>query len=295
MTFTEICSAVTDQFGDTSAAMLVRVKRYVNWCQQDVASRENWEFIFDDSYIQCTAPYETGTVYVSATTLTGVDTVFTSGMVGRKIRIGGESDYYTISAFTSTTELTLDQTYRGTYDTLAEATTYTIYQDIYSLGSTVEKVIAIISPDNTQRIGHISKAEMLSMNPNPTSTGTPYLWTEAGRDSNGYMQIQLSNIPDSNYVLYYWFRKRLTDMTEDSTVSVIPVKYHRVLYLGAMAQCYDYDQDPQSASYRAEYENMIEDMKKDLISGSEDIYNVMGTVGTKSNKFFNLPPEHFSN
>lgn len=296
MQFSEITSAIADQFGDTSAAMLTRIKRYVNWNQQDVASRDDWDFIFEDSYIQTTAPYTTGTVYASGTTLNGVGTTFTAAMVGRKVRIGGEQDYYTISAYVSGTELTLSQTYRGTYDTVGEAISYTIYQDVYSLGSTVEKIINMVQTGSNQRIGHISRTQFTMINPNPTSTGTPYLWTEAGRDSVGNIQIQLSNIPDSNYIIYYLFRKRLTDLSADTDVSLIPVKYHRVLYLGGMAQCYDYDQDPQGASYRAEYENMIEQMRIDLMSGSEDTYNPMGVYGSSvPDKSLRLPPAHFEN
>ena len=275
MIFSDIYNAVADQVGDTSADNITRIKRYINWAQQDICSRDNWDFLMKTSFIQCTAPYTTGTCYASGTTVTGVDTTWTSAMVGRKIRIGGESEYYTISAFVSTTELTISQSYMGDYDTLAEATTYSIYQDVYSLASDVEKVVSMTLPSSSSKLTRVSRQEIDALEPNPQSEGTPVYWTEVGRDSDGYRQIQLYNIPDDDYVIYYWYRKQLSDLSGDSDLSVIPSAYHKSLYLGACYQYYDYDQDNQGLVYRAEYENMIEDMRKYYMTESEDNFAVL--------------------
>jgi len=65
--------------------------------------------------------YTTGTIALSngSATLTGTGTTFTAGMVGRWAQItdttNAQYDYwYRISAFTSTTVMTLDTTYQGT-------------------------------------------------------------------------------------------------------------------------------------------------------------------------------------
>ena len=293
--FSDIYNNVADQFGNTSTAMITRIKRYINFTQQDIASRANFEFLMKKSFFQCTVPYTTGTVYASGTTLTGVDTTFTSAMVGRKIRIGGESEYYTISAFTSTTVLTLDQSYIGTYDTLAEATTYSIYQDIYSLTSDADKIITLTNPSQSYKLKHVARQEYDAVEPNPLSTGTPEIWIPAGRDSNNYIQVQLHLIPDDNYVIYFWYRKRLSDLSADTDISLIPIKYHKLLYLGAVAQAYEWDGDNQANNYWAQYENMIGDMINDLESGAEDAVPVLRSIdeGVGTSRL-RLPPEHFS-
>lgn len=59
--------------------------------------------------------YSDGTVSVtnSSTTVTGTGTTFTSDMVGKRIRIGDDTKFYTVSAFVSATEITLSSSYIG--------------------------------------------------------------------------------------------------------------------------------------------------------------------------------------
>jgi len=60
--------------------------------------------------------YTTGTITTLAnegTAVTGGSTVWTAGMVGRYFRIDADGEWYKISAFTSTTAITLDLEYQG--------------------------------------------------------------------------------------------------------------------------------------------------------------------------------------
>src|SRR3990167_8348483 len=96
------------------------------------ATARDLPYLMTDSFITTIAPYTTNTVTVAngSTTVTGATTTFTSAMVGRKIRIGAENAYYRISAFVSTTELTLEVAYQGS---LTSGNTYSIYKDEYRL------------------------------------------------------------------------------------------------------------------------------------------------------------------
>jgi hypothetical protein len=58
MTFASLYNNVADQYGDTSATMITRIKRYINWCQQDVVSRANWDFTYDTGTFDCVASTE---------------------------------------------------------------------------------------------------------------------------------------------------------------------------------------------------------------------------------------------
>ena len=73
-------SNVTDQ-----DAML---KRAIQMAIDRVCSRWVWTFLMEWTFFTTVAPYETGTVSINAgdTAVTGVSTVFTAAMVGRKIR-----------------------------------------------------------------------------------------------------------------------------------------------------------------------------------------------------------------
>ena len=101
------------------------------------ATAHDLPYLMTDGVITTIAPYETGTVTVSSgsTTVTGLLTTFTSAMVGRKIRVGSENEYYRISAFVSTTEVTLEYAYRGS---LTSGNTFSIYKDEYRLASDLD-------------------------------------------------------------------------------------------------------------------------------------------------------------
>ena len=226
MTFTEIYTAAADQFGDTSAAMIVRIKRYINWSQQDVCARlDTGDFLYKASTIAT----------VAATKL-------------------------------------------------------------YSLASDAEKVMDITISGAKWLLDHVTREDLDNLDPARTATGTPYYWTEAGRDASGYLQIELYPVPDAIVTLGYNYRKASTDLSNDSDKSIIPAKYHKVLYLGALAQCYDYDQDPSSITYWTQYDNMVETMRQDLMSGSEDNKTAFQPYGFRNtNPQARLNPSHFRN
>lgn len=60
--------------------------------------------------------YTTGTVVIAngSQTVTGTDTTFTAAMVGRWLKADDDGDWYRISAFTSTTVITLETAFGGT-------------------------------------------------------------------------------------------------------------------------------------------------------------------------------------
>lgn len=72
--------------------------------------------------------YTTGTITTlanGASAVTGLSTVWTSGMVGRYFKIDADAEWYRISAFTSVTAITLASEYQGT-SIAAGTSAYTI-------------------------------------------------------------------------------------------------------------------------------------------------------------------------
>src|SRR3990167_2553327 len=114
------------------------VKRWVNDINAFIGAYHEWPHLWTTAFFTTVAEYATGTVTVTAAsqTVTGDSTTFTSAMVGRKFRVSGEAAYYTISAYVSATEITLEQPYQG--DT-ASGESYSIYQDEYLLRADVDQ------------------------------------------------------------------------------------------------------------------------------------------------------------
>lgn len=63
-----------------------------------------------------TADYSTGTIAVTngSNAVVGTGTTFTSGMVGKMIRVGSDNAFYRVSGFTDATHITLASNYTGT-------------------------------------------------------------------------------------------------------------------------------------------------------------------------------------
>jgi len=85
-----------------------------------------------DQYVRSVADYSTGTVSVTngSTAVSGTDTIWTYKMIGRKIRIGNDRNFYVVANVTAATTLVLDRKYIGDDDTDA---TYTIFENSFDL------------------------------------------------------------------------------------------------------------------------------------------------------------------
>lgn len=105
----------------------------MNFVHKTVCTQVNLKNLLTQTVLTTTVNYTTGTVAVTnaGTTVTGSSTVWTSSMVGRKIRFETQSEYYTISAVASNTSLTIDRAYTGT--TISSDGEYTIFQLGYDM------------------------------------------------------------------------------------------------------------------------------------------------------------------
>ena len=179
------------------STILTRVKALSNVTSQDSlikdaiqmgldrATMADLPYLMTEGVITTVAPYVTGTVTVAngSKTVTGILTVFTSAMVGRKIRIAGENAYYRIGAYVSATEITLEVAYQGS---LTSGNTYSIYKDEYRLPADLDvyKVMRQIE-NNTAMVG-IEPSAFDIYEPSPQSQGSPNFEILAGTKLDTY-------------------------------------------------------------------------------------------------------------
>lgn len=80
-----------------------------------------------------TTNYVTGTVSVTngSATVTGSGTTFTAGMVGKMFRVQGTNKFYTISGYTSATQITLGSVYTGSTNASASYIINTQWNDTW--------------------------------------------------------------------------------------------------------------------------------------------------------------------
>lgn len=131
-----------DKLNGSARAAAVYLKIINDSCRE-VYSLGEPDYAMRTTRVSLAAPYETGTVSVSAggTTVTGSGTTFTSGMAGRYIRFNGEAEQYLITAFGSTTSLTIE-TYLGPSN-LTDVT-YSITEDRKSLPTLCRSIHEIV-------------------------------------------------------------------------------------------------------------------------------------------------------
>jgi len=229
-TYINIINEVLAKIGITDDDVKDVAKQALNDVQNEICQAYNFSWLYSDSSFITVKPYETGTVTVTegSKTVTGVGTTFTSSMVGRKFVC--ENATYEISAFVSTTELTLLTNYAG----VGGSFTYKIYQDEYSLASDTEDVLSMRQENYPYKIEKVGIEVLDRYYPQRTSFGYPYFYSIIGEDDDGYMKVAFYPIPNQARNIYYRYKKRVTEMTSDSDEPIIPLRYRWVLAKGAL-------------------------------------------------------------
>jgi len=160
LTLTDMSTDVIDRLGYSTSdtALVVMIKRWLNARYKEIA-KYDWPFIQDTQELATVVEYTTGTVDVTeaGTTVTGTDTVWTKDMVGRKIKFSGWNEIHTISAFSSTTSITITPAYRG--DDIDDGT-YTIFKDSYLCPWNWDDIRAIRQYRSPKELDKISPYEM---------------------------------------------------------------------------------------------------------------------------------------
>lgn len=273
-TYANITTAVLGKIGITDSDVETVVKQALNDILEEVCQASNFSWLYGDGSFITTKPYETGTVAVTegSTTITGTGTVWTSGMVGRKFYCGNAT--YKISAYVSSTELTLSTNYAGDSNTAA---TYNIYQDEYSLASDVEDVISMRQENNPQKINKAGSEVLDAYYPQRISFAYPSIYSINGYDSSGYIKVALYPIPNQARNIYYRSKKRVTEMSADSDTPIIPLRYRWVLAKGALYIGLKHLEMPEAKDIEREYRQGIDqlisaDKKQDerIVKGSGD-------------------------
>lgn len=169
MTFAEIISRIESLTNVTNQRALV--KDAIQWGLNDLTDKD-LNYLYSESFFTTIAPYETGTVDATnnSATVTGTGTTFTAAMVGRKIRIDGQTGYYKILTFVSATEITLEAPYAG--DTVT-GKTFSIFQDEYKLAADMDTYKVLRQVEDGIALGSVEATAFDLIDPSSTREGQP--------------------------------------------------------------------------------------------------------------------------
>jgi hypothetical protein len=141
--------------------------KIVNDALRELYSMGEFDFSTRSTRLTFAAPYDTGTVSISAagTAVTGSGTTFTSAMVGRFIRFNGEAEQYRITAYGSATGITVE-TYLGS--TSLSGVTYVITDERKALPTLFRSFQSIVSHQPTagsqSQVWNIQPASFAKLN-----------------------------------------------------------------------------------------------------------------------------------
>jgi len=221
LTGTQIVEFAQAQVGEESTTDSIEGKYWdlLNEVYLREFPMEFTEFDFmreDMTPINVVAPYTTGTVSVSGTTVTGSGTTFTSAMANRKFKVDNDDDVYVISSFGSTTSLTLNRTWQGSSDS---GLSFTIFEDIYDTDT--DLFVPTLYPGVYYRDG--SSIHQLKWIENSvewakrktSQVGTPNEFRiDIDRDSDRSRRIEINPPPSAARTLYGEWIKRFTRLYE---------------------------------------------------------------------------------
>ena len=210
--------------------------QWINVIVQDIHSRNDWYWDEDREVVQTVIDKTAGTASIvsGGTDVTGASTAFAAADVGKFIQFEDSNNWYKISAYTSSTAITLETAYAGSSD--LSAGTYLLRKFFYSLSSSAEKILDIRNPMRPGRVVSMHFNDFDTLLPDPASTQKAYLYVAYGVDSSGNLVITPYPFADEVYNLEVRINKRVTDLSADSDEPSIPNKFRSVIIDGAYSR-----------------------------------------------------------
>lgn len=156
MTWGEIAQHLQSVFPDLDPTLR---RQSINLAHEAILNDRQWKALEAFTTIRTVARYSTGTVSLTdgSAVVTGSGTTFSSAMVGRQFRLyDGAEDVYTVAAYTSATQITLDRTFAG--DDVS-GVAYSIAQFEYSLPQAVRQITAVL-PQFGDPLEELTQAEL---------------------------------------------------------------------------------------------------------------------------------------
>jgi len=218
-------------------------QRMVNYAYARALRANEWSQLKGSGEWYLPAPYTTGTASATngSTTITGAGTTWTSDMVGRQIMLNSQGvPWYDITAFVSTTEITLDRAYSGAD---LSGVSYELSQVYVSAKSDFDYFISILDPEREWKLHFDIEQQVLdSWDPKRQKVGDVWVVSAVGPDptadgtANSYRQrFEIWPRAGSARRIPYRYQIRTPKLTTSGQVAIWPLKSD-VLVEGALAR-----------------------------------------------------------
>lgn len=249
LTLKNIRDHVSGMLDVDDADFLVKIRDYINISARDVWMAKPWRERRAEATLLTVAPYSTGTVSSSSTTITGSGTTFPAATAAGLARFAKDyaSPWYTVTTRDSATQLTLSESYA---ETALSASTYVLYQDVFELDIASDTLIDIrlLKAGDDGPLRTLHERVMDDGVTLPGCSGAPTHYTlMAGNTSSGKKRVRLWPVPDAVYRLRYRYLTQYVDMIGDGDECLVPESRRDLLICGALRWGYRAKDEYQKA------------------------------------------------
>lgn len=280
----------------TVTANGTRLKRWLNFIQQDIVSRYAFSWLFKRAYVQTIVDKTAGTVAITngAAAVTGTGTAFAAIDVRSFIEFEGDTNWYEVTARSSATGITIGNNFQGA--TLTDGT-YTLRTVYYDLPSDLFSIYTVRQSKTPTKLTNLGIWTLDAYEPSISTVGVPtgyYLFRnspDVAATASKQRQVAFFPSPDDEYNIEFRYMKSLADLSADGDISEIPVPYHAVMIDGAEWLGAKFlntgNQDDLKKAYEFSVQKMIE---KENEHG--DWMPVLGSSDTQNtSRFLPFPSE----
>jgi hypothetical protein len=284
VTFSNLVTDVFQHTGldPTNTTNQNNVYRWLNFVQEDLCARWPWTFLLGREAIATIADYTTGAVSVTngGTAVTGTGTAFTPthGDGTYFIQFVANADFYRVSAYNSSTSLTLEIAYQGPSVTDG---TYILRKFFYSLSSTADEVIDVRNWNTPLKLIECNFRTIDTINPRVQAVSPGYGYMMFGTDASGNLVYTPYPFPSDTRLFEFRIRKRPTTMIVSTSESPsIPNKYAHLLSFGASSIGFAYLRKfTEATAWNNKFEERVAQMKKEY-QASGDYQPVLRSIDT---------------
>lgn len=261
LTFVNLQDHVIDMIDVDDTDTRTYVKAYLNMAGRDVWKAYPWYERRVEGSLTTVAPYSTGTVSSSGTTITGSGTTFPAATAAGLARFARSyaDPFYTVTTRDSATQLTLADSYA---ETALSGSNYVLFQDVYELASTVDTVIdlRLIKAQDHGPLDGILERRMDEAAYIPGQSGTPWSWAlVTPNPTTKVKRVRLWPVPDAVYRVKYRALTDYTDMSSDSDECVVPESRRDLLIVGALRWAWRLkDEDAKADAAEVRFQQLLQ-------------------------------------
>lgn len=211
------------------------------WAQRvygSILERVNWPFLITEGLISTVNDITSDSVTVTSgsTTVTETtsDSKWTSAINGRKFRKKGRTEYYVISTYANSNPDTfvLDRNYEGS---TATATSYEIWQNVYSIPSDARTIINIRRINSGFELVKVSSGDLDESFPDRPTLADPKYWAPLGRDTSNVQRVEVYPIPDAARGLVIRYIEETPTLSSAAT-TILPQVNLQLMLDGMLAE-----------------------------------------------------------